>query len=177
MTEWQVKMKRHAFRPQLNVTVQSRKQNNLDLTWKEGLPQLLVCQMAVSMSWVCFHTSSERGHSGLPADMKIRTILELIGILWSYFGVRLGSANSPLYSACHLAVSWNYASYHTSYERGHSGLPADINIRTIVQLIGILWSYFGVYLGSANIPLYFACHSATSWHIFGYHMSDERGHP
>ena len=93
MTEWQVKMKRHAFRPQLDLTVQSRKQNNLDLMWKEGLPQLLVCQLAVSMSWVCFHTSSERGHSGLPADMKIRTIVQLIGILWSYFGVYLGSAS------------------------------------------------------------------------------------
>ena len=80
-------------------------------------------------------------------------------------------------SACHLVVSLSRACYHTSYERGHSGLPADMKIRTIVQLIGILWSYFGVRLGSANSPLYFACHSSTSWHILGYHISDERGHP
>ena len=80
-------------------------------------------------------------------------------------------------SACHLAVSLSKACFYTSSERGHSGLPADTRIRTIVQLIGILWSYFGVHLGSANSPLYFACHSAISWHILGYHISDERGHP
>ena len=38
-------------------------------------------------------------------------------------------------SACHLAVSLRSACYHTSYERGHLGLPAEI--RTIVQLIAI----------------------------------------
>ena len=35
-------------------------------------------------------------------------------------------------SACHLVVSLSRACYHTSYERGHSGLPADMKIRTIV---------------------------------------------
>ena len=44
-------------------------------------------------------------------------------------------------------------------------------------LVGIFWSYFVVYLGSANSPFYFACPSATFWHILGYHISDERGHP
>ena len=47
-------------------------------------------------------------------------------------------------------------------------------IRTVVQLISILWSYFGVLLGSAYSPLYFACHSSTSRHILGYHISDKQ---
>ena len=58
-------------------------------------------------------------------------------------------------SACHLAVSLSRICYHASYERGHSGLPADTKIRTIVQLIGILWSYFGVQLGSTSEALHF----------------------
>ena len=37
-----------------------------------------------------------------------------------------------------VTVSLSYASYHTSSERGHSGLHAHIRIRSIVQLIGIL---------------------------------------
>ena len=41
-------------------------------------------------------------------------------------------------SGCHLAVSQSWAGYHTSFERGESGLPADIKIIPIVQLIGIL---------------------------------------
>ena len=40
-----------------------------------------------------------------------------------------------------LAVTWlflcSWAFYHTSFERGESGLPADAKIRIIVQLIGI----------------------------------------
>ena len=106
-------MKRGICRPQVNISVQNSKQNIAWMGWKQEVSQL---------------------------------------------------------SACHLAVSLSRACYHTSYERGHSGLPADVKIRTIVQLIGILWSYIGVHLGSANIPFYFARHSATSLHILGYHI-------
>ena len=51
------------------LIVQSSKQNNPDLMQKQGLPQLSVCHLAVSWSWASYHTSSERGHSGLPADI------------------------------------------------------------------------------------------------------------
>ena len=50
-------------------------------------------------------------------------------------------------SGCHLTVSQSWADYHTSFERGDSGLPADLKIKTIGQMIGILWSYFGMLLG------------------------------
>ena len=120
MTEWQTKMKRDVGRPQLDLTVQDSKQNNRTFKWKRECPD----------------------HSG-----------------------------------CHLATCWSWASYHTSSEKGHPGLPTDIKIRNIVQLIGILWSYLEHFWGPANSPLYFACHSATSWHILGYYISGERGHP
>ena len=61
----------------------------------------------------------------------------------------------PQLSGCHLAVCWSWASYHTSSERGHPWLSADVGMQSFDQLIGILWPYFGVYLGSANHPLHF----------------------
>ena len=91
--EWQTKMKRVACRPQLDLTVQSSKQNNAWMGWKQEVSQLSDWLLALSWSLGSYHTSSERGHSGLSPDMKIRTIVQLIGILWSYFGVYLGSRN------------------------------------------------------------------------------------
>ena len=41
-------------------------------------------------------------------------------------------------SGCHLAVSQSWAGYHTSSERGHSGLSADIRIKSVVQMEGII---------------------------------------
>ena len=76
----------------------------------------------------------------------------------------------------HMAVSWSYAGYHTSFERGESGLPADIKIRTIVQLIGILWSYFGMLWGLPKRLNILVCYSVTSCTRLGYHTPDERGH-
>ena len=61
----------------------------------------------------------------------------------------------PQLSDCHLAVCWSWGGYYTSSERGHPRLSADIWILTFDQLIGILWPYFGVWLGSANHPLHF----------------------
>ena len=45
------------------------------------LSQLSVCCLTVSWIWASNYTSSERGHPGLPADMKIRSIVQLIRIL------------------------------------------------------------------------------------------------
>ena len=47
----------------------------------------------------------------------------------------------------HSVTSWSRWGYHTSFERGDWGLPADMKIRTVIQLIGILWSYFGTLRG------------------------------
>ena len=69
------------------------KQKNVRIIWKGEVSYLSACHLAVSLSWVSYHTSFERGHTGLPADIKIRTIVQLIGILWLYFGVQLGSTN------------------------------------------------------------------------------------
>ena len=68
-------------------------------------------------------------------------------------------------SVCCLAVCWSWASYYTSSERGHPRLPADMKIRTVVQLIGILWSYFGMLRGLPTVSYVLLCHSAASWSI------------
>ena len=79
-------------------------------------------------------------------------------------------------SGCHLAVYQSWAGYHTSFERGESGLPADMKIRTIAQLIGILWSYFGMLWGLPKSLNILVCLYVTSCTILGYHTPDERGH-
>ena len=58
--------------------------------------------------------------------------------------ILLGCENGsfPSLFDCHLAISQSSAACYTSFKRGDSGLPADVKIRTIFQLIGIVWSYF-----------------------------------
>ena len=70
-------------------------------------------------------------------------------------------------SDCHLAVCWSSAGYHTSSERGHPRLSADIWILTFDQLIGILWSYFEMLWGLANILNILVCYSVTPWSRLG----------
>ena len=86
------------------------------LEWGENRRclRLSACLLAVSLSWVCFHTSSERGHSELPTDMKIRAIVQLIGILWSYFGVQLESGRYPLHFGLILCNPLKQIEFHTS---------------------------------------------------------------
>ena len=50
-------------------------------------------------------------------------------------------------SGCHLAVSQSYAGYHTSFERGESGLPADIKIRTILSYWLVIYDHILEYSG------------------------------
>ena len=139
VTEWQTKMKRDACRPQENITVQSSKQNNPALMWKQGLPQISDCHLAVCWSWASYHTSSERGHPGLPADMKIRTIVQLIGILWSYFEHFWGLSNRLILMVWHLAIShWNQG-YHVSFKRGHQYLSFSPNNKYIILQVSLLW--------------------------------------
>ena len=87
--------------------------------WEDrGCLSLSGCHLAVSQSWAGYHTSSERGHSGLSADMKIWTMVQLIGILWSYFGMLWGLSKGLILLVCHLAIShWNQG-YHISFGRG-----------------------------------------------------------
>ena len=123
--------------------------------------RLMCCQRLQSDRPKCWGRLAEVSHTSLCKSVS-KTIL-----------ICCENRECPSLSTCHLAVSWNYASYHTSYERGHSGLPADIKISKIFQRIGIIWSYFGVHLGSENMPLYFSCHSATSWYILDYYISEK----
>ena len=56
--------------------------------------------------------------------------------------------------ACHLVIFQSSTAHHASLKRRDSGLPADVKIRTIVQLVFILRSYFWEYLdihGSVSI--------------------------
>ena len=74
-------MNRNAGKGQPDLTVQNSKQNNPELMRKRECSSLSGCHKAVSWSYPSYHTSSERGHSGLSADMKIRAMVQLIGIL------------------------------------------------------------------------------------------------
>ena len=74
-------------------SVQNRSKTMLEWCENRMCLSLSACHMTVSLRWICYHTSFERGHSGLPADIKIRTMVQLIGILWPYLGVLLGSRN------------------------------------------------------------------------------------
>ena len=58
--------------------------------------------------------------------------------------ILLGCENGsfPSLFDCHLAISQSSTACYTSFKRGDSGLPADVKIRTIFQLIGVVWSYF-----------------------------------
>ena len=82
-------------------------------------------------------------------------------------------------SGCHLAVSQSWAGYHTSFERGDSGLPAGMKIRSVVQLIGILWSYFlwSYFRGLWKRLNILFCHSVTSRDRAVHFHSYKRGHP
>ena len=99
------------------------------LDWCENMScfSLSGCHMAVSQSWAGYHTSFERGDSRLPADMKIRTVIQLIGILWSYFGTLRGLPMRLDCLTCHLVISHRNQGYHTSFDRGDKGLSANPN--------------------------------------------------
>ena len=79
--EWQTKMKRESGRGQPDLTVQNSKQNNPVWKWKMDCPSHSGCHLAVPWSWASYHTSSERGHSGLSTDIEIWPIVQLIGII------------------------------------------------------------------------------------------------
>ena len=96
VAEWQTKMKRHACRPQESITVQSSKQNNPDLKWKQRLSQLSDCHLAVCWSWASYHTSFERGHSGLSADIRIWNRMQLTGIIFMFFEMLLRPSDLDL---------------------------------------------------------------------------------
>ena len=76
-----------------SITVHSSKQNNPELKWRQGMPQLSDCHLAVCWSWASYYTSSERGHPRLSADKGIWAFDQLIGISLPYFGVYLGSTD------------------------------------------------------------------------------------
>ena len=108
------------------LSVQSSKQNNPVLMWKLEFPRLSACHLAVCWSWVGYHTSFERGDSGLPADIKIRTVIQLIGILWSYFEHFWGLPMQLNTLACHSVAPWRLTSYYTPDKRGDIWLSNEV---------------------------------------------------
>ena len=115
MTEWQTK---HVFEAG-GLTVLERYENR-------GCLSLSGCDFAVSQSWAGYHTSFERGDSGLPAGMKIRSVVQLIGILWSYFGFLRGLWKRLNILVCHSVTPRSRAVHFHSYERGHPKLPYEV---------------------------------------------------
>ena len=78
-----------------------------ELSRNKGYLNLLDCHLVISKSQASYHTSSERGESGLSADLKIFTIVYRIDILQAYFGVGLGSSIALF---CGLSFLWLKAS-------------------------------------------------------------------
>ena len=111
------------------------------LDWSENMHCLSLsgCHLAVSQSWAGYHTSFERGDSRLPADMKIRTVIQLIGILWSYFEYFWGVANILNILVCHLPISHRCQGYHTSFERKDKELSFNPNCLHITFQISFFW--------------------------------------
>ena len=121
------------------LTVRSSKQNSPVLMWKWEFQRLSACHLAVCWSWAGYHTSFERGDSGLPADIRIRTMVQLIGILWSYFEHFWGLSNRLILMVWHLAIShWNQG-YHISFKRGHQYLSFSPNYKCIILQVSLLW--------------------------------------
>ena len=177
MTEWQTKMKRDVGRPQsipcpceIGLFVPGLIYTYLSESFKIFVPhnaQDLLFQMRYG-SLICSKKwLSERPNwRGMFLRLEGETVLDWCENM-SCFSL----------SGCHLAVSQSWAGYHTSFERGDWGLLADMKIRTVIQLIGILWSYFGTLRGLPTVSYILVCHSATPWSRSDYHISDERGHP
>ena len=109
------------------LSVRSSKQNNPVLMWKWEFSRFSACHLAVLWSWAGHHTSFERGDSGLPADIRIRTMVQLIGILWSYFEHFWGLQMKLDFLTCHWVISHRNHGYHISFDRGDEGLSANPN--------------------------------------------------
>ena len=111
------------------------------LDWSENMSCLSLsgCHLAVSQSWAGYHISFERGDSGLPADIRIRTMVQLIGILWSYFEHFWGLSNRLILMVWHLAISHCNQGYHISFKRGHQYLSFSPNYKYIILQVSLLW--------------------------------------
>ena len=113
VTEWESKMKRDGCRPQRNQAKTGRETTVLKWWENIGCLHLPVCHLAICQSWAGYHTSSERGHSGLSADIRIMTMVLLIGILWSYFKNFWGLSKRLIILVCNLVISHRNWDYHT----------------------------------------------------------------
>ena len=83
----------------------SRTTLHWEMARNKGLLNLLDCHLAISWSWAGYHTSSERGISGLSADLKFLNFFKQIAIFKPYFWVVLASTRWPLHfglSLCNL---------------------------------------------------------------------------
>ena len=104
-------------------------QNNCTLRVgkKQGVaePFFFKCHLAISWSLSGHHTSNERGISRLSADEKFLSFVKQIAIFKHIFELGWPQQRDLYILVCHSVTSWSRASYHTSFERGYSGLSYD----------------------------------------------------
>ena len=75
-------------------------------SWKRECLSLSACHIAVCWSWGSNYTSFKRGHSGQSTDIKIGSIVQLIGIIQMCFGVWLLSTHTLQNVGLSLCSHW-----------------------------------------------------------------------
>ena len=104
--EWGTNVLREVGWEQPGLSVQDSKQNNPVWVWKRECLSHFACHLAGSLSYAGYYTSSERGHSGLSTDVKIWSIVQLIGIIQMCFGVWLLSTHTLQNFGLSLCSHW-----------------------------------------------------------------------
>ena len=95
-----------ACRTQVNISVHNSKQKIAWMGWKQEV-SLSGYHLVVFSSRTCYNISYEREHSGIPADMKIMTIGQLIGIMLSYFWSYLSVGIATYGKHKQWSMQWN----------------------------------------------------------------------
>ena len=116
----------------------SKENNSTGVGENKECLDLSVCHFTVSQSCASYHTSFERGESWLSADQKILNFFNQIAIFKHIFEWCRPHASKLHIFACHTFTSWRRWGYHTSFERGRSGLSSDPNWIDIFGEIGLI---------------------------------------
>ena len=106
----------------------------------KGLLNLFYCHLAISWSWVGYHTSSERGISGLTANSNILNFFKQIAIFKHVFELGQPHQSEVQILGCHIATSYSRQGYHTSFERWYSVLSYDTKYSNIIGEITLFWT-------------------------------------
>ena len=86
---------------------------------------LLNCHLAISCSWIDYHTSSERGDSGVSADPKKFEFFIQMAIFKHIFELLWGLPNCTHNWVCHSVTSSQISDYHTPIWRGYPELSYE----------------------------------------------------